>query len=283
MKRVILILALAGLTAGMQGAHRKLSLQQAVERKLVKATAANLGAYKGYCINITLKNLSPDSLLVYVEPGRRLNSIEDKYQDILVVKEEIIALKKSEQKTSKIKGYCCQAGNSAPQPNTVYAINKLADSNLVYLARFLNRGSFEQEVEQHAVWSISDKRPLATITAVNDSALMPLKQLVAGLKGEQLPWYSLLQGTALMRSGTILTFPLLLSGKLHFTSEAVEYATLYVYDEKGRQVLLQRSQWVLAGAQDLDLRLPVKGLEKGKYTIALRAGNRELAAKDFEI
>jgi len=283
MKRVILILSLAGLSVGMQGAHRKVSLQQALERKLVKASAASLGAYKGYCINMTVKNLSPDSLLVYVEPGRRLNSSDDKYQDILVVKEEVIALKKSEEKSCKVKGYCCQAGNSAPQMKSVYTINKLADSNLVYLARFLNRSSFDADVEQHAVWSLSDKRPVATIASPNDSTLLPLKQLVAALKGEQLPWYSLVQGTVVFRSGTILTYPLQLSGKLHYTSESAEYATLYVYDEKGNQVLLQRSQWVQGGSQDLDLRLPVKGLAKGKYTLALRTTNRELATKEFEI
>ena len=78
--------------------HLRMNLQNALDKKLVEAKVISLGGYQGFCINMALKNLTKDSLILLVEAGRRLNSLDDKNQDILIVKEQIIALKNKELK-----------------------------------------------------------------------------------------------------------------------------------------------------------------------------------------
>ena len=95
MKNLIFI-AISFMWLHTQAKHQKLNLQKALDNKLVKAKAVSLGGYQDYCMNLNLKSLTNDSLIIIVEAGRRLNSIDEKNQDILITKEEIIVLKKHE-------------------------------------------------------------------------------------------------------------------------------------------------------------------------------------------
>ncbi|MCW3076598.1 MAG: hypothetical protein JWO32_1207 [Bacteroidetes bacterium] len=271
-------------TMNINAKHQKLNLQKAIEMRLVKTNALSLGGHQGYCIRINLISTSPDSLIIYIEAGRRLNSLEETNQDILIVKQETIALGKFENKWVKVKGYCCQSDNHSPTQNAKYEINKLADSNLVSLARSLNAGVFDPEIEQQAIWAISDKKPTANISCKNDSLALPLRQLVAGLKGEPLPWYTIISKVFVYRSGSMQNYPQLLRGHLSYSNEIDNYVTLFILDKNGKEVCLLKSQWLKACANEkYDLNVPVKGLAKGKYSIGLRTENKELTKREFEI
>jgi hypothetical protein len=280
----LLFIILVMFALQVQGKHQTLSLKKALELNVVKASAISLGGHADYCMKMNLKNLINDSLIVIVEAGRRLNSLDDKNQDILITKEEIIVLMKHEDKWFKVKGYCCQASNHSPPVNSKYAVNTLADSNLVRLANYLNKNSFDQNVEQQAIWAISDLRPTAQITAKNDSLLVPLRQLVANLKGEPLPWYTVISATHVFTSGIMETYPLWLRGKLEYAIDKDCYTTLHIMDAKGAEVCQIIRQWALAGGdKKFDLNIPLKGLAKGKYTIELNTPDKQLVKKEFEI
>ena len=278
------LVCLVVINLNLSAKHQRINLQQALNFKLVKATAVGLGGYQGFCVNVNLKNLSNDSLIVILEAGRRLNSIDEKTQDILITRQEIIALKKAENKSVKVKGYCCQASNYAPFIGAQYDINKLADSNLVILARYLNQNNFESQAEQYAVWALSDKKPTAQITSVNDSLITPLKKLVCALKGEILPWYSIISGTYVYRNGVMVTTPLYLRGNLEYAIDADSYTTMHILNANGIEVGKIDSKWLLAGKnQNYVLNIPIKNLNKGKYTIELKTAQKQLAIKEFEI
>ncbi len=274
----LVLLALQG-----NAKHQKLRLQKALELNLVKASAQSLGGHQDYCMKMNIKNLINDSLIIIVEAGRRLNSIDDQNQDILITKEEIIVLMKREDKWIQIKGYCCQANNHSPSQNAKYAVNNLADSSLVTLAQFINAGTFESSVVQNAIWAISDKKSTAQITSKNDSLMLPLRTLVANLKGEPLPWYNVISSTFVFERGAMETFPQWLRGKLDYSNDKDCYTTLHVINEKGLEVCQIIKQWTLTGGGKVDLNVPLKGLAKGKYTIELNTPDRQLAKKMFEI
>ena len=268
----------------LKAKHQKLSLQKAINMKLVKAKATSLGGYQGFCMRMGIKNLSQDSLVILIEAGRRLNSVDENNQDILIVKEELIVLRHGEEKQVNVKGYCCQSTNRAPSKNAVYDVNKLADSGLVRVARYLNTHSFDKNTEQNAIWAVSDKHATAGITASNDSLVMPLRRMVAGIKGEKLPWYTIVSTTYVYSNGAISVFPLQLKGKMEYDNEKDSYVTLSVVNEKGMPVCLVKKQWLKAATNsNYDLNLPIKGLAKGKYTIELKSTEKQLAIKEFEI
>jgi hypothetical protein len=210
--------------------------------------------------------------------------LDEKYQDILITREEIIVLTKKSEKWFPITGFCCQASNHSPKKNARYSINQLADSNLVYLAQFLSSGHFESNVTQQAIWAISDNQSSAQVSGNNkDSLLLPLRKLVCALKGEQLPWYTIQAKTFVYASGAMENFPIELDGKLNFSNDKECYTTLHVLNDKGQEVCKIIKQWTLKGSSEYDLKIPIKGLAKGKYFVALKSPEKELIKKQFEI
>lgn len=283
MKSMSLILSIA-ISFQVNAFNRKMALQKAIDTKIIKAKALSNGGYQDYCMNLNLHNLSEDSLIVVVEAGRRLNSIDENNQDILIVREEIIVLKRHENKWVPVKGFCCQAKNHSPSKNAQYDINRLADSNLVQVARFLSTRNFDSHVTQQAIWSISDNNPSATISSSkNDSINFELRRLVANLKNEPIPWYTIITKTMVYPNGRMEHFNLALKGKMEFNNEKECYTTLHVLNAKGDEVCKIVRQWSLNGKNVYDLDLPLAGLQKGKYTIELNAPDKNLVKREFEL
>ncbi|MBK9283230.1 MAG: hypothetical protein IPM51_02815 [Sphingobacteriaceae bacterium] len=283
MKKAILI-TLMICSALANAKHLKMKLQKALDEHYIKASANSLGGYQGFCIQMNLINMSSDSLFILIEAGRRLNSLEEKDQDILITRQEIIVLKKKEQKWVPVYGYCCQASNHCPKKNAKYGLNNLGDSSLVTLARFLNSNQFDNNVTQQAIWALSDQQPSAQVYSKVDTLVKKLRNLVCTLKGEELPWYSLETKTLVYQSGVMQNFATELSGQFNYIIPKDSYTTLHVFDKKGREVCKIIRQWSLKSNTIYDLKLPVKGMAKGKYTIELKTENGEqVVQKSFEI
>lgn len=264
--------------------HLKLNLQKALQQKLVKASAMSLGSYQDYCMNFNIQNLGKDSLIILVEAGRRLNSINEQEQDILIVKEELIALSNHQTKTLKLKGYCCQSSHRAPSLNAKYDLNKLGDSDLVSVARYLNKNCFNIDIEQHAIWAISDKKLTANISSQSDTNSLSLRQLVANLKGEKLPWYMIKNQSYISRNGEIHIIPTYLIANLKYNNDTEGYAMLSILDEKGNKTCLTKGEWLKLGSNiNYAVNLPIKNLEKGKYKLIFQTRDREILTEDFEI
>ena len=280
----LIVIAICFISNLSHAHHTKLQMQEAIDRKLIKTSVASLGGHQGFCIRLTVENLTKDSLLIVVEAGRRFNSVDDKQQDILVVKQEELYLKSRQVKTQKIKGYCCQLNNSSPEAGAKYTVNKLADSTLYLLANYLNGKNFETMVEQNAIWAISNNRPTATITGKNDSILCTLRQIVATLKNEPIPWYTLICSNYTYSNGVIGVFPGTLHGELTYSADNFIYTTCNILNEKGVPVILVKQCWLPPGSnQNYPLDLDVRGLEKGKYTVELKGNDQMLASRNFVI
>lgn len=263
--------------------HQKLKLQKALELKLVKVIVKSLGGHSNYCINMNIKNLTKDSLSIILEAGRRLNSIDDYNQDILITQEEMIVLKKLENKSLKVKGFCCQASHGSPRINSIYDVNKMADSSLVLLANYLNSNVLESSCIQNAVWAISDNHNTANISSNNDTTVLSLRHFISRLKREPIPWYTLISKDYVYNSGAFGSFNKLLKGKLKFNVENEGFTTLHILNSKGIEVCQIIEEWALIGDKVVDLNIPIVGLEKGIYTIEITNAEKTLIKKDFKI
>jgi len=263
---------------------REMKLQRAVDLKLVNALVKSLGGHQGRCIQMTLKNLAPDSLIIFVEAGRRLNSVNDKEQDILITAQQTIIFKKLESKSFAVEGYCCQASNNSPMKDAAYTVNKMADSNLIKLARYLNENKTDPHLAQQAIWCISNNSDLSRISSISDTVPSDLKLFVCALKGAKMPWYSVITKTFVYSNGVMHTYPLWLRGQLIFDNDKKCYTTMHVLDENGFEVCHIIQQWSYPGAaQAYSLNIPLRGLPKGKYKVELISNEKQLAVKEFEI
>ncbi len=115
------------------------SIEDAAKKGLIKLSIKAKGGYTGEVIEMKIKNLTNRKLELNIEAGRILDSKKNVEQDILVTKKEDFFVIANQLKTLNVFGMCCQAHNAAPQNNSDYAVGKLADSNLIKLACYIDK------------------------------------------------------------------------------------------------------------------------------------------------
>lgn len=233
-KYVILILSICFFILANAMAKTKVSIQNAFDRKYISAKAICKG---GLELNYSVSNLLQDSLVVVIPAGWRFNSDagKDDYQDILITKPELLVMRGKETKKFDIKGYCCEATKAGPIEGAKYTLGKLADSNLVSLARYLSLQKFDSNTEQNSVWAVSDNESTANITSNNDSLASTLRNYVSVLKGEPLPWYTLLKRVGVTRNGTVNNAPIKFKANIAYDVPKASYSYCYIIDDKGNK------------------------------------------------
>ena len=260
----------------------KVSLQQAFQKKMIKAKSICNG---GLELNYSVSNLIKDSLFIVIPAGWRFNSDAGKndYQDILVTHEEILTLKPKETKQFNIKGYCCEATKGGPIKGASYTLGKLADSSLVSLARYLNAHPFDKNSEQYSVWAISDKKETANITTNNDSVTTLLRNFVATIKGEPLPWYTLLRRATITANGNVNDYPIRFKATFNYSISKACYSYCYLMDAKGNKVSMIIGSWIYPENTTYKADFNVATLKKGDYKLILENKEAALFEREFRI
>ena len=258
------------------------NIQKAFDKKYISAKAICRG---GLSIDYNLTNLLKDTLHIKIPAGWRFNSDDPKldYQDILVTNEQIIVLKSLEKKMIEINGYCCEASKSGPIKGIKYTVGKQADSSLTKLANYININSFDKNTIQYSVWAISDNNETANITSSNDSITEQLRHFVALLKGEPLPWYTLLKKSHVSPSGTITDIPLKFKANFTYQINETMYSYCYIVDAKGQKVSDMLGKWILPEDNNYEAVFNIKGLKKGDYKLVLEGLNNAVFERDFKI
>jgi hypothetical protein len=254
-----------------QAKCKRISLQEALQNKLVSMKAQSLGGHSGYCMEVQLKNLNPDSLEVLLEPGYKLNSVKEVQQDILVIKEAVFVMRKGEEKKQTVYGFCCQNHNLSPSKGAMYNDKAKQDEKLKMLARFLNTTKFPDNIVQQSVWAISDSIETASIGETGrDSQLVKLRGMVSAIKGEPVPDYSILQKTYTSPAGRIYMINMAIKGSMSFSNSKYQYCYFKVFDATNQQVSEETGQWLDSGnGARYEFYVPAKELAKGVYTLKL--------------
>lgn len=258
------------------------SLQKAFDKKYITAKAVCKG---GLELDYSVTNLLKDSLVVIIPAGWRFNSNAGKndYQDILITQDQLLVLKPKQTKLFDIKGYCCEATKSGPIKGVPYTLGKMADSSLVLLARYLNTHKTDANTEQYSVWAISDGKETANITSSNDSIAALLRTFVATVKGEPLPWYTLLKRARVSSSGQVSDNPVRFKADINYSVPETCYSYCYIVDANGQKVSEIFGKWLLPENTNYNANFNVAGLKKGEYKLILEGKNQSLFEKSFKI
>jgi len=172
-------------------ADKAISIGEAAKKGLVKLSVKGKGGHTGGVITLKIKNLKDEVVKLTVEAGRRLDSQDSAQQDILINKAELFTLMPKQEKSFDISGMCCQAHNSSPRKEEIFSIGKMADSNLIKLASFIDRNKWwDNYIAQSAVWIISDNERMENIGG-NDSVSKKLQVFVSKLTGKPIPVYKI--------------------------------------------------------------------------------------------
>lgn len=258
------------------------SLQKAFDKKYITAKAVCKG---GLELDYSVTNLLKDSLVVIIPAGWRFNSNAGKndYQDILVTQDQLLVLKPKQTKLFDVKGYCCEATKSGPIKGIPYTLGKMADSSLVLLASYLNTHKTDSNTEQYSVWAISDGKETANITSSNDSIAALLRTFVAAVKGEPLPWYTLLKRARVSSSGQVSDNPVRFKADINYSVPETCYSYCYIVDANGQKVSEIFGKWLLPDNTSYNANFNVAGLKKGEYKLILEGKNQSLFEKSFKM
>lgn len=171
---------------------KTISLEQAIENHWVTYEVRGNGESTHYLkpIILQLENQTSSEILVKVENGQIFNSDFDHIQDIIITQEELIALQSNENKTTPLMGMCTQIELSASNADSRFQLGEMAKGDLLKLSKEIQRGSYQNTLGQHALWTLTDKQDLNSIIGFEEEKAIKLKTFVAELQGIPVPEYS---------------------------------------------------------------------------------------------
>lgn len=168
-----------------------LSIEDAVKRNMISCAIESKGGHTGNCVNMSVKNLTSNKLIVRLESGRNLVSLDTNSQDILVVKEELFVLNPSQNQQKEIFGFCSESHKSEPNKLDLFTIGEMKDKNIVKLTQHLAANKYPISAMQDAIWSLTNNRPVASIFHTNRDSIENLQEFVSQFTKSMSPWYSI--------------------------------------------------------------------------------------------
>lgn len=249
----------------------------------VEVKIKSLGGYSGECVVFDFKNLTPDSLFVKLEPGRRLVAKDSVFQDIFIVKEKKLVVPPMASMKQTGYGFCCQSHDRSPARDSAFDVGYMAPPEWVRLADTISRYDFPPQAIQHAVWVISNNHPIGSIACNDDKQVKKLLATVAAIKQVDIPWYAVYYkpDSVQLFSGR----PDRLVGHVDCYLKKDGIVTITIRNKNGRlmKTLLNRSAQGV-GEFDYALDVDVSRWPKGEYQLFIYEDDSNLnLKKSFEL
>ena len=258
------------------------SIETHIDNKKLEAEIRGTGGAQENCIELDLTNATADTLSVRLEPGRRLVSRDTTVQDILIVKERKQVLNPSANQKIAGYGFCCQSHKGGPDTSTKYGIGRMAPESWQNLITEINKHDFPVSAVQDAIWCLSNDKPISSIHHDDLDSIKTLRGIVADIKGEKIPWYSVTyeEDTTMVTTNK----PENVHGKLDYYLTNNAKVTINVTDKHGRLIrTLVKEKPLGQGEYTYHLQLDVKDWPEGKYRVFVYANRTVKKRKTFEL
>lgn len=281
MKKVLLISAFLPFSSAFSasiGDFQKLIKQNKIEVRILST-----GAYQEDCLQFFISNKSPDSIEVNLLPGWQFNSTNENEQDLILTNATHRKLAPHTKLLLIAKAYCFQASNRAPSKGGRYEPAVTQDTSLRRVAEFIARRNFKPQINQAAIWTISNHHSIAAIPDTSE-ALQSLRYLLSRLSGQTIPWYHISYVHGLSASGNILKHPRNFSATVDFTLEQDTYITMTLLNDKLDTCGIILCHWQRGvGTVHYPVDVPLRNLEAGNYTLLVSSKDKTLYRNTFEI
>ena len=265
---ITLLITSAFINTGSAVKKEFISIEQLMTEGKLDVSISGLGGYQEECVAFTIKNLTGDSVLLRIEPGRRLHSEDTTMQDIFIVKHKNLTLPPFATITEKGYGFCCKSHHRSPGYASVFGIGTMAPENWQKLATVIDNGDFPVKAIQAAVWSLSNDHPISAITDENPANVDLLRRTVAKIKGVEVPWYTVLFEEATGENQLFSDKHRRLKGSIGYRVNSNAIVSILVKDRTGQVVQsLVKGSSKSSGSYMYDVDLSVSGWPKGEYII----------------
>ena len=171
------------------GKEQYTELKNAGDQRFIKFTVKGNGKSPHYIrpLTLSLTNLKNEAINIHVSNGLQFIAKDSAYQNFIVTREEIIALKPGEQKDVDLFAMCTEATDHAPDQNAFYTVKKDMDQKLKQVAALIEKYKSFETTGQSAIWAISNNYPIENISGFDTAQASRLQKLVSRLTGRPMP------------------------------------------------------------------------------------------------
>jgi hypothetical protein len=246
----------------------KVTLLDAVRERWITLEAQSTGGNSEECVTLKIKNTSGKPLQLTVEPATVFNTEDNSDQDIVVTRPTDVLVQAGQTTTAKAFGFCCQASNGLSNEGDRMIAEACKSPKLAETARYLAAKKYDPDLQQHAIWAVSDNHSIGGIYSDNRLQCDDLRGFTAGLLGQPVPNYDLDYGYEL---NTPFVFaPKTLSGSMQYKVIKPGRASLQVFDPEGElyQVFYD-NRYMESGNYTQRFSLTATGMIPGAYVVKL--------------
>ena len=246
------------------------SIEEAAKKGMIKLSIKSKGGYTGNVIAMKIQNLTHQKIDLKLEAGRRLDSKKQNEQDILVTQQQEFFVNADQNKIVNVFGMCCQAHNSAPQERSDYSIGKLADTNLIKLAKYIDKNKYYTNYSaQESVWVISDNNSIASISG-DKIDVDKLQKFVSSITGRIIPPYGIIYRSG--SDGSAMGKAFKIEGVFEYSLPMSCHSTMGIYDTSGKLIqLIFKDEQSARGDYKLFYTFRTKDVPAGTYYARVEA------------
>lgn len=257
-----------------------ISIEEAINQQLITYKSVNKGSHSGNCMDMEITNISKNKLVIKLESGRNLTSLDTNKQDILVVKEALFVLNPAETIKKEVFGFCSQSHKSAPSSGEIYAIGNLQNDTIIQLTTFLSKNNYPLSAMQNAIWSLTNNRPVASIFHENRDSIESLQAFVAQFHEKVIPWYSIQYMEA--DSGMVSNKASTIYGEFDARLDENTIVKIVIYDKY--QISQVRKEIITSQKGNKHaFSITVQDLPSGRYEILFSTFGGRVDRKPFRI
>lgn len=265
--------------------NTEMSFIKALNEKKVEIRIKSTGNYSGHCINLTVKNLSDNTLNLKMKPGTTFVPDNVDEQTLLTVKEHILALKKGTIKTIKIYGYCSEMSDRSPSISSKFKISKTNNDSLQSLISFLGTvKGLSQNIIQQSVWCISDGNSVSNVYNDDLTTTKAMRDYLCGATKQENTWYNTERDVQVDVNNYIINSPTVIKGKIKFTTTKPSDIEGFIKGPNGEVIMKYPNKMSFpAGNMAIDFKLKVRGWAEGEYHVIYTNGTEEILNQSFTI
>lgn len=248
------------------------SFIELLEHRIIDVRPVGLGGHTGESVRVTVRNLSSGPVSTSIPVGWVFTSQEPEVQDLIVTREEMLAISGGASRSVTCRAFCCEASGTGPSEGEIYRTGHYANAKLVAVAQAIARGAYADDIAQSAVWVLSDANDIASLGAMDSTANDSLRLAVSKLSGQPAPLYSMRYAE---EEGRVCSQrPSSIHRRLRYTTMGTVLNAV-VIDRTGHVVHVFNDNTPLdAGTHTLTFDLDVNDWPPGNYAIHARSTDR---------
>jgi hypothetical protein len=215
-----------------------------------------------------ITNTSQYPLRFFIANGQIFRAEDSTVQDIVIVKEELIALKANETKELPLYGMCIELSNSGNNSETLFYTDGIADEKLLKLTQEIEKSKNFNTLGQYAVWTLTDEYGLNSISGFDMEEASRLKTFVAGILDVPVPKYDPNDYTTNYYNDGLIKRAA--KSRFKFTFSEDSAVTIAMFDENNIIVReLYNNSNVKAGYHELEFKFDVEVYQNQAYYIRM--------------